>query len=108
MLESFFKDAVSARAYALPHMETMGQRIKRLREARGWDQAHLAGLIGVTVSAVSQYELDQTQNPKLVPFLAMAEAFDTDVYYLVFGAAGPADPKVKRALNHVQRKRPKP
>lgn len=107
MLESLFKDAVEAVAYAVPRMETMGQRIKRLREARGWDQAHLAELIGVTVSAVSQYELDQTQNPKLVPFLAMAEAFDTDVYYLVFGAAGPSDPKVRRAMNHVQKKRPK-
>jgi transcriptional regulator with XRE-family HTH domain len=66
-------------------METMGQRIKRLRESRGWTQGHLAELTGVTVSAVSQWELDSTQNVKLVPFLRLAKVLETDPHYLVFG-----------------------
>jgi transcriptional regulator with XRE-family HTH domain len=63
----------------------MGQRIKRLRDARGWTQGQLAELTGVTVSAVSQWELDLTENVKLVPFLRLAKVLETDPHYLVFG-----------------------
>jgi transcriptional regulator with XRE-family HTH domain len=66
-------------------METMGQRIKRLRESRGWTQGYLADLVGVTVSAVSQWELDSTENVKLLPFLRLAKVMETDPHYLVFG-----------------------
>jgi DNA-binding transcriptional regulator YiaG len=86
MLESNIKDAVSSSAYAFAMDETMGQRIKRLREARQWTQGHLADQVGVTVSAVSQWELDQTGNVKLVPFLRLAKVLETDPHYLVFGA----------------------
>lgn len=93
MLESSFKDAVLVPAYALPAMETMGQRIRRLRQARGWTQEELAQRTGVTLSAVSQWELDATKNVKLVPFLALAKTLDTDPYYLVFGPdRGPSAP----------------
>lgn len=85
MLESNFKDAVSAFAYASRMDESMGQRIKRLRDARGWTQGQLAELTGVTVSAVSQWELDLTENVKLVPFLRLAKVLETDPHYLVFG-----------------------
>lgn len=85
ILESNFKDAVSMPQYALGVMETMGQRIKRMRDQKGWTQGQLADLVGVTVSAVSQWELDQTENVKLLPFLRLAKLFDTDPHYLVFG-----------------------
>jgi transcriptional regulator with XRE-family HTH domain len=85
MLESNFKDAVGTPQYALGVMETMGQRIKRMRDQRGWTQGQLADLVGVTVSAVSQWELDQTENVKLLPFLRLARLFETDPHYLVFG-----------------------
>jgi transcriptional regulator with XRE-family HTH domain len=85
MLELNFKDAVSPSAYALGQMETMGQRIKQMRDQRGWTQGQLADLVGVTVSAVSQWELDQTENVKLLPFLRLAKLFETDPHYLVFG-----------------------
>ncbi len=85
MLELNFKDAGGAIPYASAGMETMGQRIKRLRESRNWTQSKLADLVGVTVSAVSQWELDQTENVKLVPFLRLAAVLETDPYYLVFG-----------------------
>ncbi len=85
MLELNFKDAVGVLPYALGRMETMGQRIKQMREARGWTQGQLAELVGVTVSAVSQWELDQTENVKLLPFLRLAKLFETDAHYLVFG-----------------------
>ncbi len=86
MLELNFKDAGSLYAYDFAPMETMGQRIKRIREQRGWTQQDLAEQVGVTVSAVSQWELDQTENVKLLPFLRLAKLFETDPHYLVFGA----------------------
>ncbi len=85
MLELNIKDAVGGVPYASWPMESMGQRIKRLRESRKWTQTHLADLVGVTVSAVSQWELDQTENVKLVPFLRLAKVLETDPHYLVFG-----------------------
>lgn len=85
ILESNFKDAASLLPYASGHMETMGQRIKRMREARGWNQTQLADMVGVTFSAVSQWERDETENVKLLPFLRLAKLFETDPHYLVFG-----------------------
>jgi DNA-binding XRE family transcriptional regulator len=85
MLEPNIKDAVSISQYAGAHMETMGQRIKKMRDQRGWTQGQLAERVGVTVSAVSQWELDQTENVKLLPFLRLAKLFETDPHYLVFG-----------------------
>jgi len=86
MLESNFKDAGATVPYASRMDETMGQRIKRLRQARQWTQDELAGLVGVSLQAVSQWELDQTENVKLVPFLRLAKVLETDPHYLVFGA----------------------
>jgi DNA-binding XRE family transcriptional regulator len=104
ILESNFKDAVAARLYALG-METMGQRIKAMREQRKWTQGELADLVGVTVSAVSQWELDQTENVKLLPFLRLAKLFDTDPHYLVFGSNRGATELSKPV--QISRKRPK-
>lgn len=107
MLELNFKDAVGLDAYASGHMETMGQRIRRLRLARGWNQEQLGDRIGVTLSTISQYELDTTKNPKIVHLLAMAEVFDTEVYYLVFGPPQPGEPRTKRALSFLDKHRSK-
>lgn len=44
--------------------ETIGQMIKRLREARGWNQVELAGLAEVTRSWLSRVELDSIRKPE--------------------------------------------
>lgn len=105
ILESNFKDAGGGGLYALSPMETMGQRIKRMREQRGWTQGQLAEMVGVTVSAVSQWELDQTENVKLLPFLRLAKLFETDAHYLVFGSGRGAVELSKPV--QVSKKRPK-
>jgi DNA-binding transcriptional regulator YiaG len=107
MLESHFKDAVGRIPYASCGMETMGQRIKRLRESRGWSQSNLADMVGVTVSAVSQWELDQTENVKLVPFLRLAKVFETDPYYLVFGPERGTEELSKPVLTTTGKRRPR-
>jgi transcriptional regulator with XRE-family HTH domain len=68
-------------------MDTMGQRIKSLREARGMSQQGLADAVGVSKSAVSQWELGQSKNIKLPTFLALLEVLHTDMEYLVYGPA---------------------
>lgn len=106
MLESHFKDACAIVPYASMAMETMGQRIKRLREARQWTQEALADLVGVSLQAVSQWELDLTANVKLVPFLRLAKVLETDPHYLVFGPGRGAQELSKPVQAVPPRKRP--
>jgi transcriptional regulator with XRE-family HTH domain len=97
MLQMNIKDAVATPPYDFLSMETMGQRIRQLREARGWNQERLAKLTDVTISAVSQWERDETKNVKLEAFLTLAEVLGTDPYYLVFGPDRGSSPRGRRA-----------
>lgn len=96
MLNRLVKDAKPTVQYAVP-MESMGDRIKNLRIARGLTQPELAEICGVTKSAVSQWEDGSTTDIKLVPFLKLVDALKTDGHYLVYGAdraprGGPDEP----------------
>lgn len=64
--------------------ETVGSRICRLREARGWSQAQLAKKAGISQSVISELESgDQKESRKLH---AIAKAFgDTSAEYLATG-----------------------
>lgn len=84
ILKPNMKDAKDISVYA-DEMETMADRIKMLREARGWSQVKLAELVGVTSGAVSQWESGLTENIKLKTFLKLCEALGTDTHYLIFG-----------------------
>lgn len=64
----------------------MGQRIARLREAKGWSQSELARLLGLTRASVHQWENGTTQNIKLASFLRLVDLFGTDPAYLIWGA----------------------
>lgn len=44
-------------------METLGQRIQRLRKARKLTQVRLAEMVGATQGTISQYEDDSTSPP---------------------------------------------
>lgn len=89
MLNPQVKNAVPAVPYAGFQMETIGSRIRQLREARGYTQEQFARLVGVTKSAVSQWENDATKNLKLVTFLKVVEVLHTSVEYLVQGGKKP-------------------
>lgn len=104
MLELTFKDGIGACPYSVADMETLGTRLKTLREARGWTQDYVGKQIGVTLAAVSHWETDTVKNPKLETFLALVELYDTDPHYLVFGADRGASARAKRA----QRGQPPP
>jgi transcriptional regulator with XRE-family HTH domain len=95
MLNFRVKDAGPDVDYAKSAMETMGDRIRVLREARKLTQEQLGKLVGVSKSAVSQWEDGSTKNIKLVTFLALLEALRTDHEYLVYGAGRQASGRSK-------------
>jgi len=66
-------------------METMGDRIKQLRKARNLTQEQFAQAVGVTKSAVSQWEDGSTKNLKLATFLQVLEVLATDAEFLIYG-----------------------
>lgn len=87
MLNAQIKDAGQLFRYAVPMAttETMGDRIKVLRQARNLTQEQLAQEVGVTKSAVSQWEGGNVANIKLQTFLKLVDVLQTDTEYLVFG-----------------------
>jgi transcriptional regulator with XRE-family HTH domain len=85
MLNLQVKDAVQTRSYAFLAMETMGDRIRQLRHARKLTQEQFAQAVGVTKSAVSQWEDGSTKNLKLATFLMVLEVLATDAEFLIYG-----------------------
>jgi len=70
--------------YAEP-METMGDRIRMLRHAKGWTQQQLGERVGVSKVAVYQWEVGTTEEIKLRTFLKLVEELGTNTHYLLFG-----------------------
>ena len=59
---------------------TLGERIRREREARGWTQAELAGRVGgVTSQYISMLEKGKRENPTRELLRQLAKAFDLSV-----------------------------
>ena len=59
-------------------METIGQRIRAMRERRGLSQEKLGRAIGVTKAVISSWEMDRVKNMQLRNLFALAYALDTD------------------------------
>lgn len=78
-----------------PMANTMGDRIKTLREAKGMTQEELAKALGVTRAAVSLWELGNTKNIKNVTFLALVQLLGTNQEYLLFGPVADREPTGK-------------
>lgn len=63
-------------------MTTLGKRIRQLREEREWRQADLAERLGVTASAVTQWERGQ-RVPDPAMLERIADTFGVSVDYLL-------------------------
>jgi transcriptional regulator with XRE-family HTH domain len=70
----------------MPKKETMGMRIRRLREAANLTQDQLAKRCGVNKSAVSQWEMGTSENIKLQPFLRLLRTLGVTHEYLLWGS----------------------
>jgi transcriptional regulator with XRE-family HTH domain len=69
-------------------MSEVGQEIRRLREAKGWNQPKLAVEAGVAVSGVSQIE-NGKRNPNSSTLMKLAAALDVEVADLFPKAQSP-------------------
>ena len=67
--------------------EGLAKKLKTLRGNRGWSQAKLAMLSGVTRSHISVIELGRIKNPRSDVLIKLAQAFKIPVEEL-FAAAG--------------------
>jgi len=63
-------------------MDTIGQRIKMLREKRGLSQSELSRRISVTPQAIQSLEADRNPNRKTKHMVGIAAALDFDPRYL--------------------------
>lgn len=61
-----------------PDIESVGQRIARLRKARQWTQADLATQLGVTETSVCYWEQDRSR-PRTARLQALAKLLGTPV-----------------------------
>jgi transcriptional regulator with XRE-family HTH domain len=66
-------------------METIGERIARLRAAKAISKSELARRVGVTPSAINQIESGVTKAPKVELMFAIADTLDVDARSLTFG-----------------------
>lgn len=64
-------------------METMGERIKRLRQLKGITQEDLAKIVGLQRGAIAKYEIGIVENMKQTTIKRMADFFDVKPSYLM-------------------------
>lgn len=78
-------------------METMGDRIKQIRENRGLDQKDVAAIVGVTAASISMWESGTTTGIRPENFMRFCAYFNVDPWSVVFGPAGDPNPKTPDA-----------
>ncbi len=69
------------------YMETIGQRIKRIRESANVSQQYIADKVGVSRVAVTKWENGHTSNLKLDNLMKLCKLLDISVEYLIYGEA---------------------
>jgi len=65
--------------------ETLGERLRRKREACGWSQAQLAAKVGSSQAVIQKIETGKTLRPRNLE--ALAEALVVSPVWLMFGDA---------------------
>ncbi len=58
------------------------ERIKQLREQRGWTQSHIASILGISKSTYVKYERGERE-PRYGTLIALSELFQVSVDYLL-------------------------
>jgi transcriptional regulator with XRE-family HTH domain len=65
--------------------EIFGERLRRLREARGLRKTVLARRVGLTEAAIRQLEPGRTSDTRLADGMRIATVLGVDSRYLAFG-----------------------
>lgn len=63
-------------------LKLLGERIKQLREEKGYQQKDIANRLGISKQAFSNYE-NGTREPNLLTVIRIADLFDVSVEYLL-------------------------
>jgi len=100
-----YSEQVLAVGYALmaAEQETMGERLRRLRQVKGWSLAQAAKAWGTSRTAVWKAEKGETLHIHYPTLERIAEAYGTDVPYIVWGpdrspdSSKPRSPPVDRS-----------
>lgn len=71
----------------VPPGETVGDRVRRLRKSRGWDQAELGEQVGVDRPSVSNWERG-VFTPSGENLIRLAGVFGVTTDYLLYGEGG--------------------
>ena len=64
-------------------MQTIGERVKAVREQRGMKQAELARRLGCSVNALSMLEHNTISDPRASRIIGIAEALQVSADYLL-------------------------
>lgn len=95
MLKSQVNHAKGTCAYSVEPMETMGDRIRTLRNSKTLSQEELGKIVGVSGASISQWESGTTRNIRPENFLRFCAHFEVDPYWVCFGAEN--DPRTGRS-----------
>lgn len=83
--------------------ETMAERLARLRAMKGWSLADAAERFGTSRNAVWKWEHGETSHIRYGTLELIAEAYGTDVPYIVWGpdrapdGSSPRSPPIDRS-----------
>jgi len=78
----------------MERIETIGARVRRMREAQGITIAGLADTCRVSEGAIRQVETGGVKSPSLILGLRMAKALGVQPYWLGTGEETPLDVRV--------------
>lgn len=79
------------------YVETLGNRIERLRKERNLSQQQVATAAGVSRVAVTKWENDRTKNLKKENLLALSDLFGLSIEDLISDVPNPLTAKQPRA-----------
>ena len=85
MFTSQCQHAYQIGKYTYHMRKRIGERIKELRESRGWSQAQLARKIHVSRPTVTQWESGSTENVRGENLIALARVFGITIDELLTG-----------------------
>lgn len=85
MLRDKVNHAIGVTAYAYAAMETMGDRIRFLRQSRNLTQEQMGKIVDVSGASISQWESGTITGIRPDNFLRFCAYFGVDPYWVVFG-----------------------
>lgn len=65
--------------------ETFGERLRRVRESKGFSVPDLASAVGVSESTIRQLEVGNVKSPSFALGLRIADRLTVDPFYLALG-----------------------